>query len=372
MAVGDIMLTRGVGQVMREKGFDFPFRRVRKVLENSDLRIGNLESVLATAGEPSQFAHTPWLTFRADPGSVMALKSGGIDLVSVANNHVGDYGKAALIQNCEILRKSGIDFIGAGKNIEEARRPAIYEIKGIKLAVLAYNSLYGRTIIPANKNSAGSSPLFINNVIEDIENVKKKVDFVIVSVHWGIDYMMYPVSCHVDYAHKMIDHGAKIILGHHPHVLQGVEKYNNGIIFYSLGNFVFDEPFEDTKKTAILKLLLSKNDKVSYAFIPAIINKNCQPEIANDNDSKDILNIISSRSIGNQGGVCSHYMRKTVDYDYIKKMIQYMIITRKFTYLKNFPISYFLRYLFPALASKFLKKYPKTAITNNEQKSKIL
>ncbi len=251
--VGDIMLDRGVElKVKREGGgdFKFVFSKIADKLKKADLLFGNLESVISDKGKNVGSEYS----FRADPEAVKALEYAGFDVVSLAHNHALDYTGEALEDCMERLKKAGIDYVGAG-NREEAFSLKIKEVKGLKVGFLAFTDL-GTKYWKAGEESAGiawteEAPLEITR------EAKEKVDILAVSFHSGKEYAREPESSKSSLFKEIVDSGADLIIGHHPHVIQPVEEYKNGWIAYSLGNFVFDQSFsEETMEGLLLEVII--------------------------------------------------------------------------------------------------------------------
>ncbi len=236
--VGDIMLDRIPGETMA-KGLD-PFEHCAKLLKDADLRFGNLECVVATGGERLDKKYT----FRASLRSLSWLAK-YFDAVSLANNHTGDFGKGAFVEEMEHLKDAGIRFFGGGRNLKEAHQPLILECKGIRIAVLGYNEFRPRSF-EAGPTTAGVAWSDDDQVAADLKAVKSsgKADFIITFMHWGQEYKFQPNERQKHLARLMIDSGADVVIGGHPHVTEGAEYYHDKLIVYSLGNFVFDD-FKD-------------------------------------------------------------------------------------------------------------------------------
>jgi poly-gamma-glutamate synthesis protein (capsule biosynthesis protein) len=234
-AVGDVMLAGRWAAQIRENGYDSPFRALAPELKTGDITIANLESPLARGG--SEFTGKKF-RFRAEPEVAGALKRAGINLVTLANNHSMDFGGQALAETMKNLQDAGIAWIGAGENLAEARKAALFTIKGRKVAFLGY-SLTQPVEFFAGRNRPGTAPAFEKIFVEDISRARQEADYVIVSFHWGTEGRSEIQPYQRTVAHKAIDAGADVIIGHHPHVLRGVERYKSGVVFYSLGNFTF-------------------------------------------------------------------------------------------------------------------------------------
>ena len=171
-AVGDVMLTREVGQKVEKYGYDYPFADVRGILKNADITFGNLETPLSQRGKPMKNSD-PNVTFRTPPHYVTGLVNAGFNVLSVANNHIYDYGSISLKDTIENLKAVGIMPVGAGMDQTEARRPAILTVNGLRVGFLAYHQLLGKQIRPAAKKSSGAAQLRLNRCLCDIKMLKK-------------------------------------------------------------------------------------------------------------------------------------------------------------------------------------------------------
>jgi poly-gamma-glutamate synthesis protein (capsule biosynthesis protein) len=231
---GDIMLDDGPGRLIARGGD--PLAPFADILKAADYRIANLESPIAENGTRRA---PKFYTFRAHPRTLPVLH-GRFDAVSLANNHIGDYGSDALRETMQRLDKAGIARFGAGDNLAEANRPLWIERRGLKIAVLGYNEFIPRTF-EAGANTPGTAWSEDDHVIADIRAAKAAgADLVIPFMHWGWEYESGPNPRQRQLARAMIDAGADAVVGGHPHVTQGAEVYRGKPIIYSLGNFVFD------------------------------------------------------------------------------------------------------------------------------------
>lgn len=232
--VGDVMLADGPGRVIAS-GRD-PFAHVAERLRQADVRIGNLECVIARGG---QALDKPW-TFRAHP-RVLPVLQRHLDAVSVANNHVGDFGREAFTEMLGHLDASGIPRVGGGRNLAEAHRPLIIEKHGLRIALLAYDEFFPRSF-EAGPDRPGSAWSDDEQVADDIRHARAehRADLVIPFMHWGSEGEPVSNARQRQLARLMIDAGADAVVGAHPHVVQDAEVYRGKPIVYSLGNFVFD------------------------------------------------------------------------------------------------------------------------------------
>lgn len=234
-AVGDIMLGGRGTALLARHGSDYPFSATSPVLRGADLSIGNLEAPLT--GRGTEFS-TKRFRFRADPQTAPALKRAGLSAVTLANNHILDFGPQGLEDTLSHLTAANIAYAGAGTNLDNARRPAIITVKGKRIGLLAYSLTLPNEFF-ATAGRAGTAPGYLRYVRDDIVRLRGATDYIVVSFHWGGELLATPRPYQVRMARAAIDAGADLILGHHPHVLQGIERYRNGAILYSLGNFAF-------------------------------------------------------------------------------------------------------------------------------------
>lgn len=294
-ACGDVMLDRGVAAAMRELGADWPFSGSSGLLSKADIAFANLETSVSDRG--SRIAGKG-IWFRSRPELLELLADVGIDIVSVANNHIMDYGLAALSDTLAHLDSAGIRHVGAGRNLQEARRGAIMEANGLKVGFLAYSDFHDifwsfeeRFTFAATGSRAGMAPAITSLMVEDVRRIRKAADFVVVSVHWGQEYMRFPDSLQVDRAHALVDAGADVVLGHHPHVLQPVECYKGAIIFYSLGNFVFDQEAEKETESMVATVSLRKGAPHEAELVPMRIYRSRPAPMSGDEARSSILSM---------------------------------------------------------------------------------
>jgi poly-gamma-glutamate synthesis protein (capsule biosynthesis protein) len=233
--VGDILLDELPGRLIK-KGID-PFKPFSSIINNADIRVGNLECVVATRGsaEPDK----PY-TFRAHPRTLKVLKR-HFDAVSLANNHSGDFGPAAFSEMLTHLERSGIAYFGGGNNLAEAHAPLLIERKGLRIALLGYNEFFPRSF-EADHDKPGIAWSEDEQVRLDIANARSqhRADIVIPVMHWGWEHEPRASARQNELARLMIDSGADAVVGGHPHVTQNIEFYQGKPIIYSLGNFLFD------------------------------------------------------------------------------------------------------------------------------------
>jgi poly-gamma-glutamate capsule biosynthesis protein CapA/YwtB (metallophosphatase superfamily) len=262
---GDVMLSRRVGSAIERDGIDYPFSKIAAILRNADLSIVNLESVAGTA---TKGMDKPFV-FQIPPRYLKALSNTGIDGVSLANNHIYDYYAPALVQCVDSLWKNGVVPIGAGRASCNYFVPRTFFVGGKMFAILALNDTEAGF---AGKDKPSCAPTWVSwgesLAYSTIAQAKSLGAVVIVFEHWGWEYDTFPTLRQITLAHNFIDCGAKIVVGSHPHRLQGVEFYKNGAIFYSLGNLVFDQYDFLGNVGALLQLRFYDGEPVGFCAIP--------------------------------------------------------------------------------------------------------
>ncbi len=260
LALGDIMLSenRNSGRAMAKHGAHYPFAHLATLTRKATLTFANLECPIASSGWSLPGKQ---ITFRAKPQAIEALEHAGIDLVSLANNHILDYNEAALLETIAYLQKHNIGTVGAGKNWHEAISPLYLTVRGQKVAFFAATEMadlffsysYPRSF-RATETKPGVAALQSQWLLPAIAQARQKADLVVISLHWGIEDSSYVTPKQRALARELIDAGADLILGHHPHVLQGLEFYKGRPIVYSLANCIFDQNDELNKEGMLLTL----------------------------------------------------------------------------------------------------------------------
>jgi poly-gamma-glutamate capsule biosynthesis protein CapA/YwtB (metallophosphatase superfamily) len=276
------------------------FEQVKSVTQKADVYVANLECPFTAGGEKI----VKNFNFRARPEFVSTLLAGGVDVVSLANNHLMDYGPEGLFDTLSTLETNKIKSFGAGRSLSEARAPLVIEVKGIKVAFLGYFFLGDKNIEPsvviATQNTPGVAGHFSSleelkkMVSTDILAAKQVANHVIPFFHWGKEGTTTPQDYQIELAHFAIDNGASAVIGSHPHVLQGIEVYKNAPIAYSLGNFVFGGNWNPKdKKTALLQLKIDSKSIRDVEVIPAFSDAYpqipVQPYLAQDEKAREVL-----------------------------------------------------------------------------------
>lgn len=273
---GDIMLADLPGKAMA-LGVD-PFREFADLLHSADAAVGNLECVVASGG---QAVDKPW-TFRAHP-NVMPVLAKHFAAVSLANNHTGDFGHAAFLEQLNLLEKCRLPYFGGGRDCAHARTPRLLEIKGWRIALLGYNDFKPRAF-EAGPAWPGVAWSVDEQVLADLRlaRTQQKADFVIPVMHWG--WESEPENDRQKtLARLMIDAGADLVIGSHPHVTQGPEYFHGRLIVYSLGNFVFDGYEEGPERVGwMLRLRLDRQGLIAWDTVVAHMDDEGIPHLQRD------------------------------------------------------------------------------------------
>lgn len=278
--IGDVMLGRLVNEVLKKKEPAYPWGNTLALLRSLDLRICNLECVLSDVGNP--WSATPKVFhFRSDEKNIETLKEACIDMVSLANNHVLDYEEEALLRMLDLLNAQNISYAGAGRNGVAASQAAIFERREEKIGLIAFTDNEpaweakekkpGIFYVPIRARDKRAKQLFTA-----VRNLRQKVDFVIVSAHWGPNWGYEPPKEHRAFAHALIEAGADLIFGHSGHVFRGIEVYKECPILYSAGDFVDDYAVDEVEKNdeAFLFVLEKTEEQGVQLFLyPTYIDK---------------------------------------------------------------------------------------------------
>lgn len=289
--VGDLMFARDIVTLIQSEGQSYPFERVRELLSGLDLLIGNLEGTFTDRGEPLAKMYT----FRAPPELAGALHEAGFDAVSLGNNHAFDFGSVGLLDTFTALERAGVPWFGAGATEADARAPLVLEVDGQSVAMLGYSGV-GESVF-ASGSSPGVAEASAESITADVSAAAASAGYVVVVMHAGIEYTSEPSDWQRSLAYAAVDAGADVVVGHHPHVLQPWERYGDGLILYSIGNFVFDldpddlltlgsRPFE----TVVAALTLSPDAPPEVSFRPAFIDPvENRPRPPTAEEARDVL-----------------------------------------------------------------------------------
>lgn len=259
VVTGDVMLGRTVEGISAARGFDYPFLYTKDIFSGADAVFSNLEGPV-----PSVHEKTPAYSFRFSfhRNSIKALHDAGVNVVTLANNHTVDFGEGGYADTVAELKKNGIAFaghpvrMGEGLTVEKS-------IRGRAVRFVGLNDTY--------------APIDIKKAAALVLDLKKDGAFVIVAVHWGEEYSTVSNVRQQTLGHALIDAGADVVVGHHPHVVEEMEMYNGKPIFYSLGNFIFDQYFSEEVQHGLAVKISIGDKKVSYELIPVDLHKS-QPK----------------------------------------------------------------------------------------------
>jgi poly-gamma-glutamate synthesis protein (capsule biosynthesis protein) len=347
IAVGDVMLGdsplcpgHGVGSLIKKEGVVPLFEQVAPIMKKGDIVFGNLEAVLSSKGINPRKTNS--LLMRAAPQSVKGLKLVGFNVFSIANNHSLEHGEQTVTETKDILSRHGIKHVGIGRTSAESRQPLILEIKGINIAFLAYCLVPDKTAYISTDDP--------EEICSDVKKAKARADLAVVSIHWGNEYMEKPSPYQIVLAHRIIDSGTDVILGHHPHVLQGIEIYHNGLIAYSLGNFIFGMNYiEETRESIILNCQLSKHGVVGYELHPLYSKEKYNPVILGGEDRIRVLTRLKQLSSKlEKDSACNtqEYEKKVTELrtSASKRMMKYFLLNI-YRYPPLFTIKTILNYL---------------------------
>lgn len=295
--VGDVIMASKVEDILKLKGYDYPYTNVKDFLTKPDFTIANLETPITTRGTVQSKEYV----YRSSPIALPALKAAGVDIVNLANNHVMDYGTDGLLDTMSALDQEGIKRVGAGKDATEAYQPVMVEKDGVKIAVFGFSRVVPEASWKAAPGHPGVAETYSYKVpVEAIQKAKAAADLVVVVAHWGVERDDNPDKYQKELAHRYIDAGADLIIGGHPHVLQSFEQYKGKWIAYSLGNFIFTT--NDTPKTwesVILEAACSKDKSCNIHLVP-ILTKSALPTPMNTEDGAKLFERLSKISIGAQ------------------------------------------------------------------------
>jgi poly-gamma-glutamate synthesis protein (capsule biosynthesis protein) len=267
-AVGDITFGEQVAPAIAAYGAAYPWLRVAKLLRSADVTVGNLETAVSNRGAPQ----VKEFTFRGPRQALSPMaQRAGFDALTLANNHSVDFGREALLDTARYVRAAGIEPFGAGANLAAARRPALVEAGGLKVALLGYSD-----VNPAGFNASASMPgtskADVASVSSDVRDAVRRADVVVCFMHWGVEMRAAPDARQQQFAAACLNAGARVVLGAHPHILGPVSMPGRrSLIAWSLGNFVFPSSGA-TARSAILQIHLAADGVRGFRLVPIVIN----------------------------------------------------------------------------------------------------
>jgi poly-gamma-glutamate synthesis protein (capsule biosynthesis protein) len=272
IATGDIIPARSVNSAMsRRHDFRYPFRKTAKLLKSADLLLINLEAPLIENCPVTDEG----MIFCGSPRFIEGLNFVEVSVANLANNHSGNYGNEGLEATRKLLNTHGIKVTGMGQ-------AAILQRNGLRFGFLGYNDVGSNEGL----NLAAAEPGLIK---KQISKLRPKVDYVVVSFHWGEEYTATPNQRQKELAHLAIDHGADLIVGNHPHWIQSKEKYKGKLINYALGNFIFDQMWStETRQGLVAKYVFNSRRLVKTTYFPIIIENYAQPRLLKGSQTPSI------------------------------------------------------------------------------------
>lgn len=294
IATGDLMLAHRAIPCIRQYGVDYPFRHTKKYIVQADIAMANLEAPFARNGEPFQKTYT----FKSPPEFACGIDNAGFDVLTLANNHIMDYGVSGLQSTLQTLDACHLHYCGAGMNRSLAATPAIVHRGGWKIGFLAYSLTYPEEFW-ATSNRPGTLYPVLDTMDDEISGLKKYCDLVIVSFHWSAEKRTTPKNYQKMYAHMAVDAGADLIIGHHPHVLQGFELYKNKWIAYSLGNYAFGSLSNAVEESVLFKVSYNHSGWIEAEIIPIDVNNyrvQFSPKLLYGEKKKDVIQEVNTLS----------------------------------------------------------------------------
>lgn len=302
--VGDIMLGRRVGASLGRQGDPAAsFGPFADRLASADVTVGNLESTLSRAGSPTQGGDS----FAAEPDVLDGLNTAGFDVLSLGNNHLGDFGQLAIADTIDHLAGSGFAITGGGKDLAQARAPAVVERNGVRIGVIATDSIgetpaatgsrAGTNRINAPPRTGPLDQKALDRVAGDIRALDASADIVIVTPHWGTQYTHVPEKSQREMARVFTKAGADLVVGGHPHWVQGWEAMGDATVIHSLGNFIFDMDFmRKTNEGVFVEVVSMGNRIVAIEPVPYVIDEDFTPRPASGDRAASIMDDIRGTS----------------------------------------------------------------------------
>ena len=269
--VGDVTFVNPIDRHSRKHGYQYAWEHVSHHFQDDDISLINLETPISTRGEPHEWKE---FTYRSSPKNIGEMKEASIEYVNLANNHLLDYGRVAFADTLKLLNEGGIKYSGGGMDIQEANKPAVFEVDGKTVGVISYSRVVPKVDWYATTKRSGIVGAYdsqLKGVLEYVKEYNSEFDLLVLSIHWGEMYQDYPRKQEEVAARKLIDAGADLIIGHHPHCIQGVEIYKGKPIFYSMGNFIFPNLGKNADTTFIGKASFEGDKFTKIEMVPCKI-----------------------------------------------------------------------------------------------------
>jgi poly-gamma-glutamate synthesis protein (capsule biosynthesis protein) len=277
VATGDVNLGGRIGDVIASRGAAWPWTHVAPVLRDADLAIVNLECAVSDGGTPLDKEYV----FRGAPSSLPAMAAAGVDVASLGNNHAADYGRDALVDTVRHVRAAGMTPVGAGSDRDEAYRPAVLRRGGLRIGVVGASRVLPHGFAATDALPGVASAYDERRLVAAVQQAGSAADLVVVVVHWGVELATQPNAAQRSLARALVEAGADLVVGHHPHVLQPVERIGDAVVAYSLGNFVFSSGSPAGTRSMILRVIASRGLPLRWEEVPVRIVGG-RPEIVAD------------------------------------------------------------------------------------------
>jgi poly-gamma-glutamate capsule biosynthesis protein CapA/YwtB (metallophosphatase superfamily) len=275
-ATGDVSLDPSQIPAFRTNGYDWAWSGLGGLFGRDDLTMVNLECPVTDIVDPEPKA----FTFRCDPQALPAARRAGVDVMSQANNHSYDQGPAGLVDSVDTIRAAGLTSVGAGADEAAALRAARFVISGWTVAVVGIDEILDpidQVAGPDKPGTAGGHDFRL--ALRGVRDAAESSDLVFVMIHWGVELEARPRPYQVRQAHRMVDAGADVIFGAHPHVLQPLETYRGRPIFYSLGNLVWPRISKEASATAVAEVAVAPDGTIEAKMLPIEIVSNGHPAV---------------------------------------------------------------------------------------------
>ncbi|MFD2117307.1 CapA family protein [Paenibacillus yanchengensis] len=292
--VGDILISDYIQPIVDQYGYDYLFEPALLYLSEPDITVGNLEMPITKAGKPIDQKYV----YKGSPNVIQPLLDAGFDMVSLANNHAYDQGKEGLLDTIAHLDKAGLAHAGTGNNSTEAYKPVIKEVNGVSIAFVSLSHVIPYAEFKVTDNRAGIAETYdVERATQAVEDAKQAADVVVVLIHWGEERVTTLSDKQLSLGKAYIDAGADLVIGHHPHILQGFEEYKGKWIAYSLGNFIFSSyPKDAEAETGVLDAVCSKAGDCQLQFHPMEV-KMAQPVPMEEEMAQQLFEKLQSISV---------------------------------------------------------------------------
>jgi poly-gamma-glutamate synthesis protein (capsule biosynthesis protein) len=276
---GDVATDPDYIPALAAEGWDHAWSGLNGLFLGDDLTVINLECVPSDLGVPLDKA----FVFRCPTETLPSMKANGVDVANLGNNHSGDFGKEALVDGRDQLLAAGLGAVGAGRNADEAGRPALFDIEGWKVAVVGFGGVapddtwYATADTPGMRNGDDTP-----SMVDAVAAAEAEADLVVVTIHWGMELDTTPRQDDIERAHAMIEAGADVIFGHHSHRMQPLETIGDAAVFWSLGNFVWPHNSVSSATTAVARAVVAPDGTIDSCLIPAYIETHGHPVLTGE------------------------------------------------------------------------------------------